>query len=113
MSSRRGSVASINENQNLFNLPVARERSNSISSVLNSRRGSVASITSTKEEIKKEVVVEEKKECKKNGLKSIQAMVDALTSKLTLLEKQSHQQISNQTKEISQLKETVKDILEG
>lgn len=112
MSSRRGSVASINENQNLFNLPVARERSNSISSVLNNRRGSVASITSTKEEIKKEVV-EEKKECKKNGLKSIQAMVDALTSKLTLLEKQNHQQISNQTKEISQLKETVKDILEG
>ena len=113
MSSRRGSVASINENQNFFNLPVARERSNSISSVLNNRRGSVASITSTKEEIKKEVVVEEKKECKKNGLKSIQAMVDALTSKLTLLEKQNHQQISNQTKEISQLKETVKDILEG
>jgi archaellum component FlaC len=82
------------------------------SSVLNSRRGSVVSIKEP--EPKKVVIVEEKKD--KKGLKSIQAMVDALTSKLTNFEKQfqrDQEQILHQNKEISELKENVKDILEG
>ena len=111
--SRRGSVASLNLSQ-IPQVP-SRERSNSISSVLNSRRGSVVIIN--KEEPKKVVILEEeKKECKKNGLRSIQAMVDTLTSKLAVFEKQfrkDQEQISRQHKEISELKESVKDILEG
>lgn len=111
---RRDSVVSLNTPQ----IPT-RERSNSISSMLHSRRNSVVSVKEEKEEkpVKpiKHVQIEEAK-CGKTGLKSLQQMVDMLTQKLQKFEEQfkrDKEQISHQNKEITELKNSIKDIIDG
>jgi peptidoglycan hydrolase CwlO-like protein len=102
LHSRRGSVASIKS------VPIAhpRERSNSISSV----------ILEPKEQPKQKQVTIEEPIKEKKGLKSLQNIVDSLSAKLSQFEQQfkkDNDKITLQEKEISKLKDTIRDILDG
>jgi hypothetical protein len=85
--------------------PKQRSRSNSILNV----------VDSLPEKYEEKPVVEE--HCKeKKGLKSLHCIVESLQSKLLLFEQQfkkDNDKINSQEQEISKLKETIKDILDG